>query len=303
MEKEEFDSYVKAGKIAQEIKKFALEIIKPKMKLIDIAEAIDNKIFELGAKPAFPVNLSMNEIAAHFTPVKGDTVIAEGILKVDIGVAVDGFIADTALSIDLTEDKRFEKMMELNRQILEEASKTVKVGMNVGDIGTAAGKTLEESNEKNKTTFSIIKSLCGHTLGQNKIHAGLTISNYKNNNSKKLDGMAFAIEPFVTTGLGDIYEGGLGGIYVLRNEGNVRDRDARKILEFIKETFSTRPFCERWIEKEGFKKIKFTLSMLCKAGIIYHYPMLIETSREPVSQFENTFVISEDKVVNTTKVE
>ena len=110
MEKLEIESYIKAGKIAKEIKKFTREITKPGVKLIDIAEAIDAKIFELGAEPAFPVNLSLNEIAAHYTPTPGDETIAEGILKIDIGVVVDGYIADTALSIDLTEDGKFKEV-------------------------------------------------------------------------------------------------------------------------------------------------------------------------------------------------
>ncbi|MCK4996871.1 type II methionyl aminopeptidase [Candidatus Pacearchaeota archaeon] len=303
MEKEEFDKYVKAGKIAQEIKKFALEIVKPEMKLINIAEAIDAKIFELGGKPAFPLNLSLNECAAHFTPARGDEIIATGILKIDIGVAVDGFIADTALSIDLTEDKRFSEMMELNEQILADVTKVVKHGMEVKDVGNAAAISFEQWNKTHDSNFSIIKGLCGHSLAEYNIHAGLTISNYENGNTKKLDEMAFAIEPFVTTGDGDIYEGQPGGIYVLQNEGNVRDRDARKILEYIKETYSTLPFCSRWLDKEGFKKIRFSLSMMEKAGIIYQYPMLMEKSRAPVSQFENTFVIFDGKVANTTKVE
>lgn len=301
MEEEEFDSYVQAGEIAKEVKKFTLDLVKPGMKLIDIAEAIDDKIFELGGEPAFPVNLSLNEIAAHFTPEKGDETIAEGILKVDIGVAIDGFIADTALSIDLTEDKKFEEMMKLNKKILEEASNVVRIGMEAKDIGDAAQNELENWNSENDSNFSIIKSLCGHTLDQDTIHAGLTISNYRNNNSKKLEDVAFAVEPFVTTGVGDIYEGQPGGIYVIQSNDNVRDRDAREILKFIKETFLTRPFCARWLQKEGFKKIKFTLSTLTKQGILYQYPMLIEKSKAPVSQFENTFVIANGEARRTTE--
>jgi methionyl aminopeptidase len=301
MEQEEFDAYVKAGEIAKEIKKFVIDFVKPGMKLIDIAEAIDEKIFEAEAEPAFPVNLSLNEIAAHFTPAKNCEIVAEGLLKVDLGVAIDGFIADTAISIDLTEDKRFEKMFELNKQILEAATEIVKPGMKVSDVGEAAQNALEKFNDENNTEFSIIKSLCGHSLDQDQIHAGLTISNYRNDKNLILDDIAFAIEPFVTTGDGDIYEGEGGGIYALQDEGQVRDRDAREILQFIKDNFGTLPFCTRWLEDEGFKKIRFSLSILEKQGIIYQYPMLIEKSKAPVSQFENTFVISEGKAVNTTK--
>ena len=299
MQKQEIESYIKAGEIAKEIKRFARSMIKQGVKLIDIAEAIDAKIFELGGKPAFPVNLSLNEIAAHYTPAPGDETVAEGILKVDVGVAVDGYIADTAFSVDLTEDEKFKEMLELNEKILENVTEKIHIGMQICEIGEVCQKTLKEWNEKNDSNFSIIKNLSGHSLGQNKIHAGLTISNYKNENKNILDG-AFAIEPFVTTGVGEIYEGQPGGIYVLQSDAPVRDRDAREVLKFIKENFVTRPFCLRWLVDKGFGKLKFVLAMLVRQGILHEYPMLIEKSKSPVSQFENTFVIADGKVRCTT---
>ena len=311
MEKSEIESYVKAGEISKKVKEFAREIINPGVKLINVAEAVDAKIFELGGEPAFPVNLSMNEIAAHYTPAPGDETVAEGILKIDVGVAVDGYIADTAFSIDLTEDGEFKKMMELNEKILTNVMDEIKAGTEVREIGEICQRTLEEWNDKNDSNFSIIKNLSGHSLGQNKIHAGLTISNYRNENRNILDG-AFAIEPFVTTGVGDIYEGQVGGIYVLQSDAPVRDRDAREVLKFIKEKFMTRPFCLRWLAKavgsellvvsSGLteNRLKFILAMLVKQGVLYEYPMLIEKSKAPVSQFENTFVIADGKTLCTT---
>ena len=308
MDKNEIDSYVKAGKIAREIKVFAREIVKPGMKLIDIANLIDAKILELGGEGAFPVNLGLNEIAAHFTPTSDCDIVAEGILKIDIGVAVDGFIADCAISFDLTDDGRFDDMIRFNEEILAEASKIVKVGMKVKDVGEAVQKVFEKWNDKR---FAVIKSLCGHALGRNNIHAGLTISNYRNENKKILDNVAFAIEPFVTMGVGDVIEGKGGGIYVLKGEGQVRDLDARKVLEFVKREYGTRPFCLRWLAKanvgsgvRGFggseTKLKFILGNLVRAGVFYEYPILVEKSRMPVSQIENTFVIAGGEVICTT---
>ena len=305
MKKSEVESYVKAGEIAKEIKSFAREMIRPGGKLIDIAEGIDAKIIELGGEPAFPVNLSLNEIAAHFTPAVGDETKAEGLLKVDVGIAVDGYIADTAFSVDLTEDGRFKEMLELNEAILKNVTKkiknTVEVGLDIKvcDIGNEAQDTLEMWNGAKDSKYSIIKNLSGHALGKNQIHAGLAISNYRNENKSELSG-AFAIEPFVTTGVGDIYEGQPGGIYVLQSDEPVRDRDAREVLKFIKEKYKTRPFCLRWLEKENFGKLKFVISILVKQGVLHEYPLLIEMSKAPVSQFENTFVVADGEVVRTT---
>jgi methionyl aminopeptidase len=301
MEKKEIESYVKAGEIAKEVKKLVREMVEPGMKLIDIALAVDGMIEKLGGEPAFPVNLSLNEIAAHFTPALNDETVAEGILKIDVGVAVDGYIADTAFSMDLSEDGKFADMIKLNEEILEEVTAKVRPGMEVSEVGNTAQDTLEKWNKDNESDFAIIKSLSGHALAQNRIHAGLTISNYRNDNHAELDDMAFAVEPFVTTGVGDIYEGNPGGIYVLQSDDQVRDRDAREVLKFIKEKYKTRPFCMRWLEKKGFGKLKFVMSTLVKQGVLYEYPLLIEKSKAPVSQAENTFVIADGAVLNTTK--
>ena len=303
MEKQELESYIKAGEIAKQVVDFAKELIKPEMKLIDIAKAIDAKIAELGAEIAFPVNLSLNEIAAHYTPEPEDETIAQELLTVDIGVAVDGFIADTAFSLDLTKDGEFKDMLELNQKILESISSGVKPGMKVYEVGDIAQDELEKWNRKNDSSFSIIKSLSGHKLGENDIHAGLTISNYRNKNETSLDETAFAIEPFVTTGVGDVYEGQPGGIYALQSNENVRDKDTREVLKFIKETFVTRPFCLRQLVGEfklSLVKLKFILKSMVKQGVLKEYAMLIEKSKAPVSQFEHTFVISDNEVSRTT---
>jgi len=301
---EGIDSYLKAGEIARAVKEFARELVVPGMKLIELAEAIDSKILELGGEIAFPVNLSIDEVAAHYTPEPGDERVAEGLLKVDIGVCVEGYIADTAFSVDLTSNGEHKGMIALNEKILKEISGKVRVGMEVREVGDVAQGVLESWNSEKGTHYSIIKNLSGHVLGRNKIHAGLTISNYKNENATPIDDMAFAIEPFVTTGVGDIYEGPVGGIYVLENDKPVRDRDARRILGHIRDKYNGLPFCLRFLVKEfgdlSVVKLRFILKGMVKVGVLHEYPMLIEKSRKAVSQVEDTFLISGGKVVCTT---
>lgn len=300
MNKETINYYIKAGRIAKEVKEFARGIIKAGMPLLEIAEKIDEKIKELGASPAFPVNLSLNEIAAHFTPSQKDNIVASGLLKVDIGVTVEGFIADTAFTLDLTPEKKFNELISLNEKILKNISKSITPGMEINQIGEIAQSTLEDYNEINKTNYRIIKSLSGHELGRNLIHTGLTIPNYKNSKTKTLKNIAIAVEPFLTSGAGDVYEGAPGGIFILKSETQARDPDTRKLLNFIKDKYATLPFCLRWLEKENFKKLNFSLSLLKKQNIIYEYPMLIEKSKAPVSQAENTFLILDNQVIITT---
>ncbi len=300
MDKEIIDSYLKAGKIAGQVKTYAREMIKPGMKLIDIARSIDDKIIELGGELGFPVNLSVNEIAAHYTPSPGDEQIAEGLLKLDVGVSINGYFADTAISFDLTEDGRYKNMIEMNEAVQKKIMETVYPGMKVNEVGDAVSSVLEKWNEDNGTTFSVIQELSGHEIGQNKIHAGISISNYRNENETVLNETAFAVEPFITTGSGHIYSGAGGGIFSLKSDEPIRDKDAREVVKYIKETFKGRPFCMRWLERAGFKKLKFIFSMLTKRGVFYEYPLLIEKTKNPVSQIEHTYVLSDEKVYITT---
>ena len=294
MQSKEIESYQKAGKIAAKVKDYAKNFIKKDMLLNDIADKIDKKIEELGGELAFPVNLSLNEIAAHYTPSFDDKTKAEGLLKVDLGVSIDGYIADVAFSLDLTENGEFKEMIELNEAALENALEKLNADSVVGDISDVIQKKVLGSK------YSVVKNLSGHSLGRNLIHAGITISNYKNDSKVKLKNMAFAVEPFLTTGVGEVYSGKKGEIFRLNKEQQVRDKDAREVLKFIKENYKTKPFCKRWLEKQGFKKLNFILKLLVTDGILHNYSILVEKSKKPVSQAEHTVIIH-DKVEVVTR--
>lgn len=292
MEKIEIAAYLKAGKIASEVVKTSKGFIKNGMPLIEIADRIEGEIVKLGGEPAFPVNLSLNEIAAHYTPSLKDETRAEGLLKIDLGVSVDGFIADTAFSVDLTPEQKFEKMIKLNEKALDSALGAMRVGVKVNEIGKNISEIIRESG------FTAIRNLSGHSLGEDDIHAGLTISNYENNNDDELKDIAIAIEPFLTEGVGEVFEGKPSEIYKLQNVASTRDRDARKILEFIIKNYKTRPFCKRWLERK-FSKVTFALAQMTKQGILHNFPVLIEKSRKPVSQAEHTVIIADEAIVTT----
>ena len=300
MKKEEIKSYQEAGKIAKQVVDYAKTFVKPNMSLLEIAEKIDEKIKQLGAKPAFPVNLSLNEIAAHYTPSLEDKTLATGLLKIDLGVEVDGYIADTAFSLDLTENKEHQEMIDLNQKVLEKTLKLIKPEIEINKIGNTISKGVQTYNKKNNTHFVVIRNLSGHSLGKNMIHAGLTISNYPNDKQTKLKDMAIAIEPFLTTGKGEVYEGKTSEIFMIENLKKPRDKDTRELLEFIKTEYKTKPFCRRWLEKKQFKKLNFSLRQLTAQKILHNFPVLIEKDKKPVSQAEHTILIT-DKVEITTE--
>lgn len=293
----EFDKskVLKAGKIASEVREYAKGIVKKDVLLLDIAEKIEKKIVELGGEPAFPVNLSINDTAAHYTPSYDDKTKAYGLLKVDFGVHADGWVADNAFSVDLENNEENRELILAAEKALENALGKAKQGVNVSEIG----KEIERTAESYKA--SPIINLSGHAIAHYDLHAGITIPNYDNETGEILEEGIYAIEPFITFGNGKVYDGKPSGIYSLIDEKNVRNPTARKILDFVIENYSTLPFCSRWIVKEFGQGALFGLKQLEDNGNLHHFSQLIEVSHKNVAQAEHTILVEKNKVIITTE--
>ncbi|RMD66070.1 type II methionyl aminopeptidase [Candidatus Pacearchaeota archaeon] len=291
---ENLENWIKAGKIATETRAYALSIVKKGIPLVELAEKIEAKITELGGLPAFPVNLSINEIAAHFTPSHDDKTPAHGLLKIDLGVHVDGCIADTAVSVNLEDDKKNELLIEAANEALNKAIEKFELGAELGEVGEAVASAVKSRN------LSPIINLSGHSLKRYELHAGLNIPNYPSGQSDKIEEGAYAIEPFVTDGNGKVIDGKPSGIYLLERDRQVRDMFARKVLAHIREKYKGLPFCSRWIYKEFGSRGLLALRQIEKAGILHHYPILVEKSRARVAQAEHTIILTSNKKIITT---
>ncbi len=293
MNKEEKQKIIRAGKIASQVREFTKTIIKKNVPLLKIAEKIEDKIVELGGKPAFPVNLSMNEIAAHYTPAHDDQTLASGLLKIDLGVHIDGWTADTAFSMDLENSEENKKLIRASEEALENAIKITKEKITASEIG----KTIQETTEANG--FSPVINLSGHEMQKYELHSGLTIPNVDDNRNIKLKKGLYAIEPFATTGSGRVHDGKPSGIYILIDEKNPRSPIAREVLELIQKEYLTLPFCSRWVVKKLGTKAMFGLRMLEENGNLHHFSQLVETPNSKVSQAEHTILIDDEIIVTT----
>lgn len=289
------EKIIKAGKIVSEVKKFARTIIKKDVPLLEIAEKIEAKIEELRGKPAFPTTFSINEVTAHCTPGHDDETKAHGLIKVDFGVHIDGWLADTAFSLDLEDSEENKKLIKASEEALESGLKTAKENVLASDIGKAISETIESHG------FSPIINLSGHSMEQYNLHAGITIPNIDDNRNIPLKTGSYAIEPFATPGNGKVHDGKPSGIYELSDDRNPRSLIAREVLEFIKEEYDTLPFCSRWIVKKLGNKALFGLRELETNGNLHNFPQLIESSKNKVSQAENTILIEKGNVIVTTK--
>ncbi|MEM4266919.1 MAG: type II methionyl aminopeptidase [Candidatus Nanoarchaeia archaeon] len=284
----------KAGKIAAEVLEFGKKLIKPDVLLLEVAEKIDEKIISLGGKSAFPVNISINHIAAHYSPYPDDkTSFQQGdVVKLDVGVHIDGAIGDTACTIDLGDNK---DLVEASEKALQEALKMFVPGTKIGEIGKVVQNVIKEYN------FVPIINLTGHQVEKYNLHAGIVIPNYDNGDPRVLkEGQIFAVEPFATNGEGKVIEGKPSSIYKLATIKQVRDQKIRKMIQFIAEEYHELPFAKRWVVKK-FPNANFALTLLEKEGILHHYPQLPEKTKGLVSQAEHTVIVGEKPKI-TTKI-
>ncbi len=297
MQAEELEAYRRAGKIAAQVREEIRKKVRPGVKVLDIAEQAENLIRELGAAPAFPCNVSINEIAAHYSPPPWDqTVIGEDdLVKIDIGAQVDGYIGDTAFSVSF--DPEGEKLVRTAEKALEEAISRVKPGVDVGEIGAAIEEVVKSSGLKP------VQNLTGHSLSRGELHSGISIPNVGGQTGQRLKkGHAIAIEPFITEGAGFVEDDERRVyIYSYLREGPVRSRMAREMLQRIKRNFSTFPFSIRWLSPNVSRlRLELTLRELRMAGILRPYPVLVERAKGKVAQAEHTVVVTDTGCEVTT---
>lgn len=291
----ETERILKAGKIASQVKTYAKTLVKPGIPVLEIAEKIEAKIIELGGKPAFPTNTSINDIAAHYTPSYNDETLASGLIKIDFGVNIDGWLADTAFSVDLEDSEENQKLIQASKEALDVAIKTIKEGVSANEVGKAIQEKIEGFG------FSPIINLSGHEMKKHELHAGVTIPNIDDKREVILESGSYAIEPFATTGSGRVYDGKPSGIYILIDERNPRSPLAREILQYIIDEYQTLPFCSRWIVKKFGVKALFGLKQLEDIGNLHHFQQLVEASHAKVSQTENTIIVQGNDVKITTE--
>lgn len=296
MESHERACLEKAGHIAAQAVAYGRSVVKKGMLLRELAEDIEKKIVALGGKPAFPVNLSINEVAAHATPSYDSDEKAHGLLKVDIGVHVEGWIADTAFSVDLDGNELHTRLIHAAEHALEAAVDVAKNGVALRVIGAAVEESITGHG------FVPVHNLSGHGIEQHDVHAGLTVPNYDNGSSAILEEGVYAIEPFSTNGHGRVRDGKPSGIYQLVKAGAVRDAVAREVLVFIDENYQTLPFCSRWIHAHFGVRGLLALRILEQAGVLHHFAQLIEVSGGVVAQAEHTLIVDKKGVKVTTHI-
>jgi len=291
------EQYFKAGKIAAKVREQIRGEVKPGVKVIDICERVESQIKQLGGGIAFPCNVDINQVAAHYVSPVGDTTMIQPgqLVKVDIGVHVDGYNADTATTVCL--DPAYTPMVKAVEEALAVALKTVKVGVRASDVGTTIEHTIKNRG------FKPIRNLTGHKLARYIVHSGKSIPNVAGFELHRLEeGDIYAIEPFtvLNTSVGEVRDGPPSHIYRFEKKRSLEGAQ-KQMLAYIQQEYKTLPFASRWLLKkfpgpEGYRAFADLLSNHC----VMSYPQLLEKSGGMVAQAEHTVVVQKDGCQITT---
>ena len=294
-----YEKYKLAGKIAAEARDYGGGLIKSGVSFLKVANSVESKILKSGAGIAFPVNIAVNEIAAHFSPRHDDNLVFKkgDVVKLDVGAHVDGYIADTAITVEV-ETHNHDDMIKASSDALDAAIDLMRAGIDLSEIGKTVEKTIASYG------FKPVSNLTGHNLEQYSLHSGLSVPNVSNAFSKskpKIDNV-LAIEPFATNGAGYVISGDGSNIYLCTDSVRakfVRDNKSKMIYGQMKNKFKTLPFAQRWSEK-FLPNSNFALRKLAFLGLVKHYPQLIDAKKGIVTQKEHTVIIHEDGCEVTT---
>lgn len=295
-----YEKYRLAGKIAAQARDHGAKLVKEGVSYLGVATKIESMILENGGGLAFPVNISVNEIAAHFTPCHDDKslLFKKGdVVKLDVGTHVDGYIADTALTVEVG-TKRYTSMIKASRHALENAIDLMKADADLSDVGRTIEETIVSYG------YRAIDNLTGHSLDRYNLHSGLSIPSVSNrlNLVRPKSGDVLAIEPFTTNGAGHVISGKGSNIYrYVRSVKSrlIRGSKARSLALNINKNFGTLPFAERWCI-DILPNTEVSLKRLLFAGCIKQYPQLIDAKNGVVTQMEHTVIINEDGCEVTT---
>jgi len=289
---EALESYRAAGEALRTVLDEAAALVEPGVTQLEVAEHAEERIDELADGAAFPVNISVDDEASHATPGRDDDrEFGADLVCLDVGVHVDGYVADAATTVDLREDPD-DDLVEAAEAALDAAIAEVAAGVDAGDVGAAIEETIEGYG------YTPVLNLSGHGVERYDAHTDPSIPNRAVERGARLEaGDVVAVEPFATTGRGKVGEGSRTEIYSLERERSVRDRTARQVMERVTEEYRTLPFATRWFDGS---RAEMAVRRLEQQGVLHGYPVLKETTGGLVSQAEHTLVVTEDGCEVTT---
>jgi len=300
MDEETLQGYLKAGKALAATREKCKDWVKPGLKYTELVKLVEDDLRAAGLLPSFPTNVDVNEVAAHYTPSLDDqlTIPDDSVVKVDLGSHYNGLIADSAVTVSLSE--KYDDLVYAAEEALDKAIKVVAPGVPINEVGKVVERVLKNYG------YQAVANLTGHSIEYYELHGEVSIPNVRVewDLGKFEEGKVYAIEPFVTFEgrPSKVVDWKPGGIYVINKDKRVKDPDASLLIKEINQRFKRLPFAERWIlDVLPISRLERAISILKREKVIYEYPTLLEVDGRPVAQAEHTFVVTRDGALITTQ--
>jgi methionyl aminopeptidase len=298
MSVEPHPDFVKAGRIAARVLSEVVQKVKPGEKILTICALAEKRILDYGGKSAgiaFPCNVSLNQQAAHYTSPYGDASVLpeKGLVKVDLGVHINGHISDTAVTVDL--DGSLGQFVSATEEALDAAIDAIRPGISLGDVGAIIERKIRRHGLKP------VHQLSGHQLKPWILHAGKSVPNVGVRRSERMEaGETYAVEPFATDGDGTVKNSEAAFIYsnVMTESVNVSGKTL-DVLNKARQRFRTLPWASRWLHEDAFDVVPLIRSLV-NYGVVRQYPVLIEGKGGLVAQSEHSLFVGKRGAIVTT---
>jgi methionyl aminopeptidase len=290
--KDELEAYKRGGHIISQLRRTIPPLVSEGRLVRELCEKVEAEIIRLGGQPAFPCNVGINEVTAHYTSPWDDTSVLpkDSVVKVDFGVHIDGYINDSAVTVSLSPIYR--SMIEVAEEALSAGTTRIAHGVRFSDVGEQIEKTITQYG------YRPIRNLTGHKVERYTIHAGRSVPNISGPAPGRFEaGDVYAIEPFVTLkeAAGKVEDSDQVFIFRAVRERGVRSESAKKVVEYVRRTYRTLPFASRWLYSSlGKTVVEDGFSEAVRAKCISGYPVLVEASGRIVTQAEHTVVVREN---------
>ncbi|OWP57440.1 MAG: type II methionyl aminopeptidase [Thermoplasmatales archaeon B_DKE] len=290
MDQDAKKKYLEAGRLGKMALEYGSTLVAPGVKLFDVAEGIEKFISDNGGKASFPVNLSINNEAAHYSPFRGDQkkFSTGDVVKIDVGAQIDGYLSDNATTVEVGESGKYSDLIQCTREALNAAIKILRPMISARQIGSAIESVISSHG------YKPVRNLGGHGIKRYDLHSEIFIPNYDDGNASPIrPDTVIAIEPFASTTIGMVHNGQGGNIYILSGTKVRKD-------EILYQNFNTIPFAERWVA-DLMPDYSEYLRKMVAAKEISQFPVLKEHSTSRISQAEHTIMILSDEIIVTTK--
>ncbi len=295
MDPEILNKIIKAGKVAAQVKREGAAKFVPGASCLEVMDFCEKRILDLGGQIAW-AQMAINDVAAHYCPTEEDqTTLNEGdLVKIDIGVHQDGYIADNAMTVEVGSSSDYKDFIKASQNALKSTIKLVRPGVQLWELGEA------QMSEAEALGLTTITNLSGHTLERYKVHGGISIPTFNSKNKTELkEGMQIAIEPFITDGRGIVKSKGPATVWMVNKEKGVRSPQAKKVLDEVRSQNGL-PFTNRWLTRKfGRGNTLLGLRELQRSNIVTGYPPLVEATGKMVAQFEHSMIVQDKPLIYT----